>query len=134
MVVCKRFPRKSVCTSPIRLKNLSGDVEVTGTVRYCLTIRTKSGNSYWCCFHHIRGLDFHVVLKLGFPFERGRVEIHGCCTKEHTLSGKVVCLCECEDRGSSPSLTVFVNIQILSSIIHRLSSINSSFITKDPSC
>jgi hypothetical protein len=47
-----------------------------------------------------------------------------------TLSGKVVCLCTCEDRGASPSLTVFVNFQILSTIIHRLSSINSWLITR----
>ncbi len=26
-----------------------------GTVRYCLDIRDKSGNSCGCCFHHIRG-------------------------------------------------------------------------------
>ena len=55
MVVSRSLPRKSVCTSPTRLKNLSGDTEVTGTVRYCLVIRTKSGNSWWYCFQHIRG-------------------------------------------------------------------------------
>ena len=47
-----------------------------------------------------------------------------------TLSGKVDCLCTCEDRGASPALTVFVNFQILSTIIHRLSSINSWLITR----
>ncbi len=52
MVVSRSLPRKSVCTSPTRLKNLSGDVEVAGTVRYCLPIRVKSDG---CCFHHIRG-------------------------------------------------------------------------------
>jgi hypothetical protein len=31
MVVSRRLPRKSVCTSHTRLKNLSGDSEVTGT-------------------------------------------------------------------------------------------------------
>jgi hypothetical protein len=32
MVVSRRLHHKSVCTSPTRLKNLSGDVEVSGTV------------------------------------------------------------------------------------------------------
>ena len=45
-------------------------------------------------------------------------------------SGKVACLCVCEDRGASPTLTAFVNFQILSTIIHRLSSINSWLITQ----
>ena len=31
MVVSRSLPRKSVCTSPTRLKNLSGDGEVAGT-------------------------------------------------------------------------------------------------------
>jgi hypothetical protein len=35
MVVSRSLPHKSVCTSPTRLKNLSGDTEVSGTVRYC---------------------------------------------------------------------------------------------------
>jgi hypothetical protein len=50
MVVSRSLPLKSVCTSLTRLKNLSRDVEVAGTVRYChgLTIRAKSGNSCWC--------------------------------------------------------------------------------------
>jgi hypothetical protein len=34
--------------------------------------------------------------------------------REHTLSGKVTCLCECEDRGASPTLNTMVNFQILS--------------------
>ncbi len=37
----RRLPHKSVCTSPTRLKNLSGDAEVTGTVRYCLAFGTS---------------------------------------------------------------------------------------------
>ena len=45
MVVSRRSPQKSVCTSPTRLKNLLGDTEVSGTVRYCLVIRDKSRNS-----------------------------------------------------------------------------------------
>jgi hypothetical protein len=61
MVVSRRLLYKSVCTSPTRLKNLSEDVEVAGTVRYCLALRTKSGNFCWYCFHHIRGCcSFHV--------------------------------------------------------------------------
>jgi hypothetical protein len=55
MVVSRSLLYKSVYTSPTRLKNLSGDSEVGGTVRYCLTIRTNSGNSCGYCFHHIRG-------------------------------------------------------------------------------
>jgi hypothetical protein len=35
MVMSTSLPRKSVCTSPTRLKNLSGDAEVADTVRYC---------------------------------------------------------------------------------------------------
>ena len=31
MVVSRSLPHKSVCTSPTRLKNLSGDAEVAGT-------------------------------------------------------------------------------------------------------
>ncbi len=31
-----------------------------------------------CVVDHL--LDFHVHLKLGFPFDRGHVEIHGCGT------------------------------------------------------
>ena len=49
---------------------------------------------------------------------------------EHTLSGKVACLCECEDRGASPTLTTFANFQILSTIVHRLSTINSWLIRR----
>ena len=49
MVVSRRLPRKSVCTSPTRLKNLSGDTDV----------------------------DLYVPLKLGFPFDRDHVEIVG---------------------------------------------------------
>ena len=45
--------------------------------------------------------------------------------QEHTLSGKLDCLCACEDRASSPTLPVFVNFQTLSTIINRPSSINS---------
>jgi hypothetical protein len=45
-------------------------------------------------------------------------------------SGKVACLCACEDRGASPTVTAFVNFQILSTIIHRLFSINSWLITR----
>jgi hypothetical protein len=45
--------------------------------------------------------------------------------KDHTLSGKLDCLCACEDRASSPTLTVFVNFQTLSTIINRPSSVNS---------
>jgi hypothetical protein len=45
--------------------------------------------------------------------------------QEHTLSGKLDCLCACEDRASSPTLTVFVNFQTLSNIINRPSSVNS---------
>ena len=44
---------------------------------------------------------------------------------EHTVSGKVDCVCACEDRASSPTLTVFVNFQTLSTIINRPSSVNS---------
>ncbi len=47
-------PHKSLITSPTLLKSLSGDVEVTGTVRCCVAIRAKRGNSSTCCFHHIR--------------------------------------------------------------------------------
>ena len=43
---------------------------------------------------------------------------------------EVVCLCECGDQGASPTLPVFVNFQSLSTIIHRLSSINSWLITR----
>jgi hypothetical protein len=50
--------------------------------------------------------------------------------KEHTLSGKLDCLRACEDRASSPTLTVFVNFQTLSTIINRPSSINSWLITR----
>ncbi len=50
--------------------------------------------------------------------------------QEHTLSLKVACLCPYEDRGASPILTVFVNFQILSTIIHRLCTINSWLITQ----
>jgi hypothetical protein len=89
MVVSKRLPCKSTCTSPTRLKNLSGHAEVTGTDRYCLTIRVKSGNSCWCFFHHIRGFvslgtcwtcmyDWRWTSPSGF--DRGHVEIHGCGT------------------------------------------------------
>ncbi len=35
------------------------------------------------------------------------------------------CLCTCEDRTSSPTLTVFVNFQTLSTIINRPSKIKS---------
>jgi hypothetical protein len=87
MVVSRNLPHKSVCTSPTRLKNLSGDTEVTGTDRYCLVIRSKSGNSYWYWFHHIRGsvsLDTCWTWMYGWrwvlPFDWGHVEIHGWCT------------------------------------------------------
>ena len=52
---------------------------------------------------------------------------------EHTLSGKLVCLCACEDRGASPTLTAFVNFQIFSTIIPDSppsESINSWLITR----
>jgi hypothetical protein len=42
LVVSRRLTHKSVCTSPTRLKNLSGDTEVAGTTRYCLVIRSSS--------------------------------------------------------------------------------------------
>ena len=44
-VVSRRLPRKSLFTSPTLLKSLSGDAEVAGTVRYCLAMRVKRGNS-----------------------------------------------------------------------------------------
>ncbi len=69
MVVSRSLTRKSVCTSPTRLKNLSGDAEVAGTVRYCLAIRAKSGNSCWCCFHQIRGSVSH------HPFLAGCLQV-----------------------------------------------------------
>ncbi len=53
MVVSRNLPLMSVCTSPTRLKNLSGDEEVAGTVRYCLVILVESGNCYWYCFHRV---------------------------------------------------------------------------------
>jgi hypothetical protein len=34
-----------------------GDAEVAGTVRHCLAIQAKSGNSCWCLFYHIRGSE-----------------------------------------------------------------------------
>jgi len=81
MVVSRSLPHKSVCTSPRRLKNLSGNTEVSGTVRYCLDIRVKLGNSCWWCFQHIRGLCrwspvLYVRLKLDFPFDTGPFLLH----------------------------------------------------------
>ena len=42
----------------------------------------------------------------------------------------LIYLCECEDRGASLTLTTFVNFQILSTIIHRVSVINSWLIRR----
>jgi hypothetical protein len=43
VVVSRSLSRKSVFSSPTRLKNLLGDTEVAGTARYCLAIRAKLG-------------------------------------------------------------------------------------------
>ncbi len=48
-VVSIRLPHKSLFTSPTLLQSLSGDAKVTGTVRYCLTMRAKRGDSCTCC-------------------------------------------------------------------------------------
>jgi hypothetical protein len=63
-----------------------------------------------------------------------RIRIPSTLAHEHTLSWKVACLCECEDRGASPTLTVFVDhsFQILSTIIHRLYTIDSWLIIRWP--
>ena len=67
------------------LKNLSGDAEVAGTVRYCLAFPVLrvllvllSPHQRVCVVGHL--LRFHVGLKLGFTFERGQVEIRGSGT------------------------------------------------------
>jgi hypothetical protein len=87
MVVSRRLPHKSVGTSPTRLKNLSGDSEVAD-VRYCQALSSHSGqvgklllmmfppHQRVYVVGHL--LDLHVRLKLGFPFDRDHVEIHGC--------------------------------------------------------
>ena len=58
-VMSRSLPHKSLFTSPTLLKSLSGliseDVEIANTTGYCLTIRTKWGNSYTWWFHHRRG-------------------------------------------------------------------------------
>jgi hypothetical protein len=58
--------------------------------RYCQVLSSHSGQVWklWlmllpphqrvCVVGHL--LDLHVRLKLGFPFDRGHVEIHGCGT------------------------------------------------------
>jgi hypothetical protein len=91
MVVSRRLPHKSVYTSPTRLKNLSGDSDVSGTTRYCLDSMSRhsdqvgkllrmlfSPHERICVVGHL--LDLHVRLKMGCPFDRGHVEIHGCGT------------------------------------------------------
>ena len=40
-----------------------------------------------CVVGHL--LDLHVGLKLGFPFETGRVEIHGCFTNAQAFVERV---------------------------------------------
>jgi hypothetical protein len=54
-VLSRRLPHKSLFMSPTLLKSLSGDAEVAGTARCCLAIRSRRGNSYTFCFHHMRG-------------------------------------------------------------------------------
>ncbi len=49
-VLSRSLPRKSLFTSPTLLKSLSGDAEVAGTARCCLTIRlvvTSDLTSAW---------------------------------------------------------------------------------------
>ena len=76
--------------------------------------------------HHFWMEIFERNKKVQFFFEFSRVYTpwQGG-QQEHTLSGKLDCLCACEDRASSPTLPVFVNFQTLSTIINRPSSINS---------
>jgi hypothetical protein len=62
-----------------------------GSDRYCQVLSSHSGHvrklflvlfpphQRVCVVGHL--LDFHVGLKMGFPFEGGPVEIHGCGTK-----------------------------------------------------
>ncbi len=56
-VESRRLPCKSLFTDPTLLKSHSGDVEVAGTSRCCLTMRVKRGNSWTSFFHHI----FHTI-------------------------------------------------------------------------
>ena len=43
-VLSRILPHKSLFTNPTLLKSLSGDAEVAGTARCCLSIRTRWGN------------------------------------------------------------------------------------------
>ena len=43
--------------------------------------------------------------------------------EEHSLSGKVTCLCECEDRTASLTLTTFFDFQFLSTAYSPLSTV-----------
>ncbi len=53
--VVQKPTHKSLFTNPTLLKSLSGDAEVAGTARCCLTMWPKWGNSCTYCFHYIRG-------------------------------------------------------------------------------
>jgi hypothetical protein len=80
-VVSRSLPCKSVCTSPTRLKNLSVDAEVAGTVRYCLVIKLLlmllSPHQRVCRWAPV-GLA--CTLEAGFTLGQRHVEIHGCGT------------------------------------------------------
>jgi hypothetical protein len=116
--------------------------------RYCQVLSSHSGqvrklllvllppHQRVCVVGHL--LHFHG-LKLGFPFERGCSQSMDVVLTPKRSSKSLMMLgpsvgwmkktfkvhCQFEDRGASPTLTTFVNFQILSTIIHRLSAINS---------
>ncbi len=99
MVVSRSPPHKSVCTSPTRLKS-EEPPRRRRSGRYCQVLSSHS-EQVWklllmllhqrvCVVGHL--LDLHVRLKLGFSFDRGHVEIHGCGTIPKSSSKSLRCL------------------------------------------